>query len=255
MDDHNQADAHNQADHHKQIHCEDMPSPLISLKAISKIFKSGPKDNAEDIEILKDVDFDIYKGETIAVVGASGTGKSTLLHIVGTLDRPNQGSLLFENRNLFELGQEELARFRNRKIGFVFQFHHLLQGFSAIENVMIPGLISNLSRKQIMIDSEAILERVGLKHRINHRAEDLSGGEQQRVALARALVMKPDILLADEPTGNLDKLNSVQVHSLLVELNQELGMTLMVVTHNNELASLMNKRVTIQDCKMVDVNS
>ncbi len=229
-------------------------SPLLFLKSISKIFKSGPKDSAEDIEILQDVDFDIYKGETIAVVGASGTGKSTLLHIVGTLDRPNQGSLLFENRNLFDLGQEELARFRNQKIGFVFQFHHLLQGFSAIENVMIPGLISNSSKKKIMMDAEEILEKVGLRHRLHHRAEDLSGGEQQRVALARALVMKPDILLADEPTGNLDKLNSFQVHNLLVELNKELGMTLMVVTHNSELAGLMNKRVTIQDCKIVDVN-
>ncbi|MBF0378606.1 MAG: ABC transporter ATP-binding protein [Desulfamplus sp.] len=228
-------------------------SPLISLKSISRKFKSSAKVTEEDIEILKDIDFEIYKGETIAVVGASGTGKSTLLHIIGTLDRPNHGYLLFENRNLFDLSQEELARFRNQKIGFVFQFHHLLQGFSAIENVMIPGLISNLSRKQIMVASEAILEMVGLKHRINHRAEDLSGGEQQRVALARALVMKPDILLADEPTGNLDKINSSQVHNLLVELNKELGMTLMVVTHNNELASLMNKRVTIQDCKIVDV--
>lgn len=246
-------DNYNQTDDQNQINCDEHISPLISLRGISRVFKSSAKESAADIEILKDVDFDIYKGETIAVVGASGTGKSTLLHIVGTLDRPNQGFLLFKNKNLFELGQEGLARFRNQKIGFVFQFHHLLQGFSAVENVMIPGLISNLSRKQIMINAESILERVGLKHRIHHRAEDLSGGEQQRVALARALVMKPDILLADEPTGNLDKLNSVQVHNLLVELNKELGMTLMVVTHNNELASLMNKRVTIQDCKIVDV--
>ncbi|MBF0469523.1 MAG: ABC transporter ATP-binding protein [Desulfamplus sp.] len=230
-------------------------SSLISLKGISRIFKSGAINGTADIEILKNVDFDIYKGESIAVVGASGTGKSTLLHIVGTLDRPNQGTLFFEKQNLFALGQEELARFRNSKIGFVFQFHHLLQGFSAIENVMVPGMISNLSRKKISMDAEAILERVGLKHRIHHRAEDLSGGEQQRVALARALVMKPDILLADEPTGNLDKQNSFQVHHLLVELNRELGMTLMVVTHNSELAALMDKRVTIQDCKIVGVAS
>ncbi|MBF0241837.1 MAG: ABC transporter ATP-binding protein [Desulfamplus sp.] len=229
-------------------------SPLISLKSISKKFKSSAKVSVEDIEILKDVDFDIYKGETIAVVGASGTGKSTLLHIVGTLDRPNQGRLLFGNKNLFDLDADELARFRNRRVGFVFQFHHLLQGFSAIENVMIPCMMgSNLSKKKIIANSEAILERVGLKHRIYHRAEDLSGGEQQRVALARALVMNPDILLADEPTGNLDKNNSIQVHDLLVELNQELGMTLIVVTHNSELASLMQKSVTIQDCKIVDV--
>lgn len=226
-------------------------SPLISLKGISRIFKSS----TTDIEILNDVDFDIYTGETIAVVGASGTGKSTLLHIVGTLDRPNSGTLIFENRNLFALGEEALARFRNRKIGFVFQFHHLLHGFSAIENVMIPGMICNMSRKKSSMDSEAILEMVGLKHRIHHRAEDLSGGEQQRVALARALVMKPEILLADEPTGNLDKQNGFQIHHLLVELNRELGMTLMVVTHNSELAELMDKRVTIQDCKIVEVDS
>ncbi|MGD9733224.1 MAG: ABC transporter ATP-binding protein [Desulfamplus sp.] len=246
-------DNYNQTDDQNQINCDGHISPLISLRGISRVFKSSAKESSADIEILKDVDFDIYKGETIAVVGASGTGKSTFLHIVGTLDRPNQGRLIFENRNLFSLGQEELAHFRNLKIGFVFQFHHLLQGFTAIENVMIPGLIANLSKKKIVVESEAILERVGLKHRIHHRVEDLSGGEQQRVALARALVMKPDILLADEPTGNLDKINSFQVHHLLVELNKELGMTLMVVTHNNELAALMSRQVTIQDCKIVDV--
>ncbi len=246
-------DNYSQMDDQNQINCDGHISPLISLRGISRVFKSSAKESSADIEILKDVDFDIYKGETIAVVGASGTGKSTLLHIVGTLDRPNQGRLIFENRNLFSLGQEELAHFRNLKIGFVFQFHHLLQGFTAIENVMIPGLIANLSKKKIVMESEAILERVGLKHRIHHRVEDLSGGEQQRVALARALVMKPDILLADEPTGNLDKINSFQVHHLLVELNKELGMTLMVVTHNNELAALMSRQVTIQDCKIVDV--
>lgn len=246
-------DNYSQMDDQNQINCDGHISPLISLRGISRVFKSSAKESSADIEILKDVDFDIYKGETIAVVGASGTGKSTFLHIVGTLDRPNQGRLIFENRNLFSLGQEELAHFRNLKIGFVFQFHHLLQGFTAIENVMIPGLIANLSKKKIVMESEAILERVGLKHRIHHRVEDLSGGEQQRVALARALVMKPDILLADEPTGNLDKINSFQVHHLLVELNKELGMTLMVVTHNNELAALMSRQVTIQDCKIVDV--
>lgn len=231
-------------------HIDGIPS-LVSLKGITRTFKSS----SADIDILKNVNFEIYRGESIAVIGASGTGKSTLLHIVGTLDRPNQGRLFFENKDLFSLCEEELARFRNSKIGFVFQFHHLLQGFSAIENVMVPGMISNLPRKKNIIDSEAILERVGLRHRIHHRAEDLSGGEQQRVALARALVMKPDILLADEPTGNLDKQNSIQVHNLLVELNRELGMTLMVVTHNSDLAALMDKRVTILDCKIVDVES
>ncbi len=223
--------------------------PLISLKGISRRFQSA----ASDIEILRDVNFDIYKGESIAVVGASGTGKSTFLHILGTLDRPDGGTILFRNQNLLAMGADSLSRFRNKKIGFVFQFHHLLQGFTAMENVTIPCMIRKMSRKKSRMASEEVLERVGLKHRLNHRVENLSGGEQQRVALARALVMKPDILLADEPTGNLDIQNSVQIHHLLLELNRELQMTLMVVTHNSELAKLMEKTVTIKNFKIVEV--
>lgn len=227
----------------------DMHLPLISLKGISKKFSSV----TSDIEILKDVNFDIYKGESIAVVGASGSGKSTFLHILGTLDPPDHGTLLFRNKDLLTMGADSLARFRNRKIGFVFQFHHLLQGFTAIESVTIPCMIQKMSRKESRMASEEVLERVGLKHRLGHRAEDLSGGEQQRVALARALVLKPEILLADEPTGNLDARNSLQIHQLLVELNRELKMTMMVVTHNSELAELMEKRVTIKDFQIVEV--
>ncbi len=223
--------------------------PLISLKGVSKTFKSA----TSDLEILKNVSFDIYRGESIAIMGASGTGKSTLLHILGTLDNPDQGTLFFQNQNLLSMTPDALANFRNKKIGFVFQFHHLLQGFTAMENVLIPCMIQKMSPKKSSIASEEILERVGVKHRLHHRAEDLSGGEQQRVALARALVLKPDILLADEPTGNLDIQNSLQVHHLLVDLNLEMKMTMVVVTHNSELAKLMGKNVTIRDSKVVEL--
>ncbi len=222
--------------------------PLMVLKEVGRLFETG----SSTLEILKDVNLNIYKGESIAVVGPSGIGKSTLLHILGTLDRPDYGSIRFQSQDLLSLTSEKLAFFRNKKIGFVFQFHHLLQGFTAMENVIIPCLLDKIPKKKAMIAAQAILERVGLTQRLFHRAEELSGGEQQRVALARAIVMKPDMLLADEPTGNLDIKNSTQVHNLLMELNQELDMTLIVVTHNNELANLMKKRITIKDCKVVE---
>ncbi|MCP4115175.1 MAG: ABC transporter ATP-binding protein [Desulfobacteraceae bacterium] len=218
------------------------PSNLLVLEGISK----GYNTIQTRIEILKQVDFTIRKGDSIAVVGASGIGKSTLLQIIGTLDRPDEGRLLFEGRDLFALDQERLARFRNRSVGFVFQFHHLLQGFTAMENVMIPCLISKMSKQDAEKRAKEILARVGLQERFFHRAEDMSGGEQQRVALARALVLEPLLLLADEPTGNLDIRNSEEIHQLLMELNKELGMTVIVVTHNNDLANLMNQRVTLK---------
>ena len=222
---------------------------LISLRKVSKCFSSA----GSTIEILNGVDFDIREGERVAVVGASGSGKSTLLHIMGTLDRPDSGRLMFRDQDLLTLSSDDLARFRNRRIGFVFQFHHLLRGFSAAENVSIPCRIQKMSSRRCKAISQEMLERVGLKDRIHHRAEDLSGGEQQRVALARALVLKPDILLADEPTGNLDIKNSEGVHQLLVELNRELKMTVMVVTHNRELADLMQRKVTIEGARVVEV--
>ena len=220
---------------------------LVTLEGIFK----GYETHGSRIEILSQVDFTIKAGETIAVVGSSGIGKSTLLHILGTLDRPDQGRLLFQGENLLDMDDESLARYRSRKIGFVFQFHHLLQGFSALENVMIPPMINKMSRKNAEIASREIIERVGLRDRMNHRSEDLSGGEQQRVALARALVMKPALLLADEPTGNLDTGNSRAVHQLLLDLNREFNMTMIVVTHNGALAALMDRRVTILDGKIV----
>ena len=218
-------------------------APIISLEAVSKKFNG----KTATIEILKESDFKLYQGETIAVVGSSGIGKSTLLNIVGTLDKPDSGRLLFQGRDLFSLGDEKLAQFRNSSIGFVFQFHYLLQGFTAVENVMIPGLIARKNKKTIENHALYMLERVGLGLRSTHRVEDLSGGEQQRVAIARALVMNPDLLLADEPTGNLDQKNSDSVHELLNDLNKELGMTIMIVTHNTKLARMMERKVTLHN--------
>ncbi|MGB5616622.1 MAG: ABC transporter ATP-binding protein [Desulfobacterales bacterium] len=214
---------------------------LMALRDLSKSYNgSGAR-----IDILKKVNFDLVAGETLAVVGASGIGKSTLLHVLGTLDRPDSGRLFFKDQDVLRYDDKTLARFRNESIGFVFQFHHLLSEFSALENTMMPVLIRGRSKSAAQDAAEAILVRVGLKDRLHHRVTKLSGGEQQRVALARALVLRPALLLADEPTGNLDQGNSKQVHELLMELNRELHMTLVVVTHNLELAALMARKVTI----------
>jgi len=220
---------------------------LITARNICKRFNN----TGARIEILMDLNFNLDTGETIAVVGASGIGKSTLLHILGTLDRPDSGNLFFKGDDVFLFNNDKLARFRNQFVGFVFQFHHLLPEFSAIENAMMPALIKGLSKDSSSKAAEEILVRVGLRDRLFHRVGKLSGGEQQRVALARALILRPAILLADEPTGNLDKKNSAQVHELLLELNQELRMALVVVTHNLELASCMSQSLTIIDGKLV----
>ncbi|MEN8211132.1 MAG: ABC transporter ATP-binding protein [Thermodesulfobacteriota bacterium] len=224
-------------------------TPLMSLQSVSKSFHS----KTSKIEILNKADLDIFQGETIAVVGPSGIGKSTLLNLIGTLDKPDCGNFFFQSDDLSLYNDEKLACFRNYKIGFVFQFHYLLQGFSSLENVMMPGLIAHENKKKVERTALNMLERVGLSSRVSHRVEDLSGGEQQRVALARALVMEPALLLADEPTGNLDQANSESVHNLIDELNKELGMTVIVVTHNNKLAGMMTKNVTIMDGKIVPV--
>lgn len=206
------------------------------------------------IDILKGVNLDLDSGETLAIVGASGIGKSTLLHILGALDRPDSGTFLFKGDDVFRFDHAKLAKFRNESIGFVFQFHHLLPGFSALENTMMPALIKGLTKKRASEAAEDILVRVGLKDRLFFRVGKLSGGEQQRVALARALVLKPVILLADEPTGNLDKRNSEHVHDLLLELNREFRVTLIAVTHNMELASYMSRSVTIIDGQLVETS-
>jgi lipoprotein-releasing system ATP-binding protein len=220
-----------------------MLTGLITARNLCKSFTNG----GARIDILRDLNFDLSAGETVAIVGASGIGKSTLLHVLGTLDRPDSGQLLFKGEDVFSYDPVTLARFRNKSVGFVFQFHHLLPEFNAVENTMMPALIAGASKRNAMRTAEDLLVRVGLKDRLSYRVGKLSGGEQQRVALARALVLKPAVLLADEPTGNLDQSNSEHIHSLLIELNQEFSMTLVVVTHNSQLASFMSRRVTIAD--------
>jgi len=219
---------------------------VIAVRNLSKSFSNG----GVSIDVLKELNFDLSAGDTVAIAGASGIGKSTLLHIIGTLDRPDSGQLLFKGEDVFLYDDLKLARFRNESVGFVFQFHHLLPEFSALENAMMPALIQGKQKEEATQAAEKILVRVGLQDRLHYRVGKLSGGEQQRVALARALALKPLILLADEPTGNLDKANSEHIHSLLMELNREFSMTLVVVTHNTELASLMSRQVTIVDGKL-----
>jgi lipoprotein-releasing system ATP-binding protein len=219
---------------------------LISVRNLCKAFRNG----GTVVHVLRGLDLDVRAAETIAIVGPSGIGKSTLLHILGTLDRPDSGSLCFEGRSIFDFPDDRLARFRNERIGFVFQFHHLLPEFSARENVMMPALINGWDRSRAAATAAEMLTRVGLEERLEYRVGKLSGGEQQRVALARALVLRPPILLADEPTGNLDRANSSQIHRLLLELNQELGMTVVVVTHNSELSACMTRRVSLLEGRL-----
>ena len=221
---------------------------FIEIQNLSKRFQNS----GTPIEILKNVHMTLDEGESLAMVGASGIGKSTFLHILGTLDRPDRGKLFYQGEDVLRFDGGRLARFRNQSIGFMFQFHHLLPEFSALENAAMPALINGYAREKAKSAAEAILVRVGLENRLNHRVSKLSGGEQQRVALARALVMRPRILLADEPTGNLDTQNSDQVHALLMEINQEFSMSMVVVTHNMQLAALMSRCVTIVDGQIVE---
>jgi lipoprotein-releasing system ATP-binding protein len=224
--------------------------PLMEARNLSK----GFKDIHQEIQVLNKIDFDLYTGETVSIIGASGIGKSTFLHLLGALDHPDEGTLMFNGEDVFGFDDTALARFRNQCIGFVFQFHYLLPDFSAVENVMMPALISGMNSNSAHDAAQKILVRVGLKDRLNHRIGKLSGGEQQRVAIARALVLNPMILLADEPTGNLDKKNADRVHELLLTLNQELQMAFVVVTHNLELASYTSRKMTITEGNLVELN-
>ncbi len=220
---------------------------FISVQNLFKSFGNGIK----RVDVLRGIDLSFHYGECVAIVGASGVGKTTLLHILGTLERPTSGKVLYEGRDIFKLDDNELAHFRNREIGFVFQFHHLLPEFNALENVMMPCLIAGLSKKEASVKAEEVLISVGLKDRIFHKPGELSGGEQQRVAVARAIVLEPKILLADEPTGNLDTKTGESVFELLYELNRKKGVTLIVVTHNLRLAQRLSRQIQLIDGKAI----
>ncbi len=211
--------------------------PIIQVKGLKKIFTS----DGMAVEVLKDVTCDILAGEVVGIVGASGVGKTTFLHILGTLDRPTGGQILHFGKDAFAWDDKRLSRFRNKEIGFVFQFHHLLGEFSALENVMMPCIICGTTKTEAREKAARILEELGLGHRLDHLPGSLSGGEQQRVALARAMVNDPRVLLADEPTGNLDQRTGEKVAELIFSLNQRYGTTVVVVTHNLSLASKMDR--------------
>lgn len=223
---------------------------FISVRDVCKSFIHG----RTRIDVLKGIHMDLNEGDTLSIVGASGIGKSTLLHILGTLDRPDKGNIWFKGQDVLSFDDDMLAGFRNKAVGFVFQFHYLLPEFSAMENTMMPMLIKGANKNAAARAAEEILVRVGLQDRLSHRIVTLSGGEQQRVAIARALILKPAILLADEPTGNLDRGNSERIHELLLELNNELRMVLIIVTHNMELASRLSRSVTIVEGRLAEMN-
>jgi lipoprotein-releasing system ATP-binding protein len=217
--------------------------PLVEVRRVTKrFFHEG-----RELVILNPIDLRIERGEMLSIVGASGAGKSTLLHLLGTLDLPSEGQILFEGQDVTAYSSAQLAAFRNATLGFVFQFHHLLPEFSALENVLMPGLIRGLPRKKLEPRARELLVEVGLGHRLEHRPGELSGGEQQRVALARALVMDPKLVLADEPTGNLDSATSEAIHELFFRLNRTRGTTFLIVTHSRDLANRMPRVVHMRD--------
>ena len=227
-----------------------MSTPFLQVRDVQKSYFL----NGKRIDVLRGVNVNIEKGELVSLIGASGTGKSTFLHVVGTLDMPAAGSMLFEGKSVFEMNDAEVAEFRNRTIGFVFQSHYLLPEFTAEENVAMPALLLRQDRKPALKRARDLLERVGLSHRSEHKPGELSGGESQRVALARALMLTPALLLADEPTGNLDPTTGEGIHALLREVNKELGITAVVVTHNEVLARSLPRRLRLKDGLVVDAD-
>jgi len=222
--------------------------PLVEARGLEKRYTDGPR----EVRVLSDLDLVLEAGERVAVVGASGVGKSTLLHLLGGLDRPSGGRLTVDGVDLVAASEPALAEFRNRSIGFVFQFHHLLGDFTALENVMLPGLIARQPTAVVRARAVALLERVGLQERLTHRPAELSGGEQQRVAVARALCLRPRLILADEPTGNLDPTTGEEVQELLLELNHEQGSALVIATHNPRLAAAMGRTLRLADGRLRD---
>jgi lipoprotein-releasing system ATP-binding protein len=218
-----------------------MSEPLVRVENVTKTFEH----EGQSLDVLRGIDLSIDQGEMVTIVGPSGAGKSTLLHLIGTLDLPTHGRIWYEGRDVTQLGSSDLAEFRNRSIGFVFQFHHLLPEFTALENVMMPGLIQG--GRRLRDRALRLLDEVGLSHRVTHRPGELSGGEQQRVALARALLLEPKLVLADEPTGNLDSQSSQAVQSLFFDLNQRHGTTFLIVTHSQDFADKMPRVVSMKD--------
>jgi lipoprotein-releasing system ATP-binding protein len=223
---------------------------LISARGVGKSFH----DAGREVLVLRGLDLEVAAGEEIAIIGQSGVGKSTLLHVIGSLERPTGGKVLFEGRDLFAMDERETAEFRNHKLGFVFQFHYLLADFSALENVMMPALIARLSDREARELAESVLERVGLKDKAHRRPAELSGGEQQRVAVARAVVLRPRLVLADEPTGNLDPKTADEVHEVFHRLNRELGLTLVVATHNERLSQSMTRTLRLHEGRLFGEN-
>ncbi len=208
--------------------------------------------NYGPLEVLRGVDFMVNKGELVSIVGPSGAGKSTLLQILGTLDKPSAGTLLLDQVDVVKLNDKQLSRFRNQKIGFVFQFHQLLPEFTALENICIPAFIAGQNSVDAEKEAQRLLAFLGLKDRASHKPSELSGGEQQRIAVARALINKPSILFADEPSGNLDSKNAEELHKLFVQLKNEVNQTIVVVTHNENLANLADRKLTMRDGKFSD---
>lgn len=217
---------------------------IIKTTGLTKEYQVS---KTETLKVLKGIETEIYEGEVVTIVGPSGAGKSTLLHIIGTLDKPTSGNVIFDGEDVFKLGSNDLARFRNTRIGFVFQFHHLLPEFSAIENVCIAAMISGKSLKSVEGKAKDILTEVGLGERLHHKPSELSGGEAQRVAIARALINSPKVILADEPTGNLDSKNSDEVLNLIFDLRKKYNRTFIIVTHNEKFAQMTDRTL-----KMVD---
>ena len=216
---------------------------ILVTKNLHKTYQMG----RSTISVLSGIDLEVYEAQIVAIIGPSGVGKSTLLHILGTLDRPSEGSVIIEGTDVFQFDDKKLAEFRNRTVGFIFQFHHLMPEFTALENVMMPGLIAGKPKKRISDRAQSLLTDVGLEHRVNHRPGELSGGEMQRVAVARALMNDPKLILADEPSGNLDRAASDALHELLWNLSRKDKRTLIIVTHNHELAENADKVVEILD--------
>ncbi len=221
---------------------------LLEAKAVTRAYVEGKITT----QVLKGVDLTVHANEMTAIIGASGSGKSTLLHILGTLDHPSSGEVCFKGENLFKLSARKLAQFRNQNLGFVYQFHHLLSDFTAIENVCIPQLIANVDRATAYAQAEKLLKRVGLEHRLHHKPSELSGGERQRVAIARAVVNKPSLILADEPTGNLDHSSALDIFDLLTEIRSETACSLIVVTHDRDLTAKFMRTLHMRDGALIE---